>query len=239
MHYQGNIWTVEVAGGALRQWTDKASGFPHWPGWSPDGRYLTYSLIAKAAAAPDSEWGARLIDTGDGSERALLHGASATLSASRIAWGKTGEVFVSVPLSVTIDGKGRVISELFVMRSDGTDYQRLTDLQGKARNPEFSPDESLLFFDLIPPPCVNTETLRETWVMTLGGSVQKWSTNLSDPTIAQSYPFSINQLAAKAISVGRDSSGAQGVIVAQNLDGSGRRLLTNWSVPGQGRYARR
>lgn len=230
MRYLGNIWTLDVATGGLRQWTDKADVFPHWPGWSPEGRYLTYSIIARPAGAPESAWGLHVIDTQDGAERALLHDGYATLSGSRGAWSPDGRwIIAAVPLTETVYGTEKVIYELFALSPvQGSAYHRLTALQGSARNPEWSPDGSLLFFDFIPPPCNQLESRRETWVMNSDGSgIRKWGVNLSDPGVTRSFPFAISRVNGRCASVGLDSTGRHGVIVTQNLDGSGRRQVTS------------
>jgi len=227
MRYLGNIWTVDVGSAALRQWTDKADVFPHWPGWSPEGRYLTFSIIAKPAGAPESTWGVHLIDTMDGSERALLHDNHATASGSRVAWLPGDVMIVAVPLTESVNGSLKVIHELFTINIDGSGYQRLTAFQGNARGPEWSVGQSLVFFDLIPAPCHNLESRRETWVMRADGSgAHKWAVNLGAPSVTQSFPFSISRVNGRCASVGKDSTGGYGVIVTQNLDGADRKQLT-------------
>ena len=227
MRYLGDIWTADVRTGSLHQWTHVASQFPHWPAWSPDGRYIAYSIISKPSGAPDSSWGLHVIDTVDGSDRAVLHAGASTQSSSRVAWSAAlGGLVVSVPLTEQIDGVSQVVSDLFFVTLDGMLYQRMTTFHGKVGDPQLSPDGRQVLFDLVPRPCPNLESARETWVMGLDGSgVRKWSTNLADPTVTRSYPFEIARLSGRCVSVGRDSTGTRGVLIIQNLDGGGRRQL--------------
>jgi Tol biopolymer transport system component len=222
MRLRGDIWTVDATSGVLRQWTNNASNYPHWPSWSPDGRYLAYTLIAKPTTAPDSSWGVRIIDTWDGTERALLHDGLPTLSGSRLAWSADGSIIVSCPLT------SQVIYELFTLKADGSGYRQLTTLNGSARAPAWSADGSLLFFDFIRGPCNQAGWLRETWALdkNLSG-VRKWTLPFSDPGVARSYPFEISKSSGYVVSVGRDSAEATGVIVSMHTDGSRKKRLTS------------
>lgn len=222
MRYRGDIWTVDLADGELHQWTDDAVHFPHWPAWSPDGRYILYSLITQGAFEPDTTWGLKVIDTADGTQRAILSGGRAILSGSRAAWSPNGRyIIISTPLTE------RVIYELFVVAPDGSGYRRLTALGGSAMNPAWTADGSQVFFDFIPGPCHMTESHRETWVVNSDGSgARRWSVNFGDPGVMLSYPFALAGTPDRCAAGGRDSLGGSGVIILMNLDGSHRVQLT-------------
>lgn len=226
LYYKGEIWTAEVASGALRQWTHLAP-LPHYPAWSPDGRYIMYNVIALTNGSPDTVAGLHLIDTRDGSTRAVLHDGLATFAVERAQFSPDGR---QIALS---RGVASGIYELFVMNTDGTGYHRLTDLGGQVLNPQWTRDGRRLFFDLTPRYCGPTNSANRTmWIVNADGTnPHAGPITLGDTNVQFGFPFSLAPDGIHIAYIGLDRLGLNGVVRTMTIYGTERRQITpNWRV---------
>jgi WD40 repeat protein len=101
------------------------------PAWSPDGsRIAYYSGTSIYSVAPD----------GSG-ERLLIDGGSLSPGAFDPAWSPDGQWIV---FAQVVDAYGE--TDLFTMRSDGTDVRRLLQRPGLDLQPSWSPDGKTIVF---------------------------------------------------------------------------------------------
>lgn len=218
--YLGDIWTVQISDRSLRRWTNRAPYARH-PSWSPDGRYLLYVADGQAYDEPDSSVGLHIIDTFDGTQRAVLHNGLPTFGG-RADWSPDGQSLVF------ISGTGNLSANVFTMRLDGSSYRQLTNFKGIAMNPQWSADGSMIFFDFTPPPCLPEHSAdRRTYAMNADGSgLRRWPVNLGDPRVTFAFPFDLGSIGDVVAFVGLDSGRKRGVIWTMKLNGSDRRQLT-------------
>lgn len=222
MYYQFNVWTLDVATRALRQWTDRAP-FVSGPAWSPDGRYLIYET-SRLSGEPDSAGGLHLISMVDGTQRALLHGAGLPTYAKTTArFSPDGHQIV---LSTTTDN-GYTL-ELFLVGVDGSDYRQLTHLGGSALDPQWSADGLRILFDFTPAPCYpEGAENRTTWVINAdGSSPRQWPVTLGDVSVQFGFPCALSPSGASAAFTALDSTRTVGVLWTSALDGTRRYQLT-------------
>jgi len=228
--YDGNVFTVEVADGSLRQWTYD-SPYCHWPTWSPDGRYILYSVTGRAAFAPDSTAGFHVIDTWDGSQRAFVHDSvlAHALVGGLAHWSPDGaSISFFTTLHPNSGGSPPYHSDLIVMAVDGVTWRRVITVGGIAENPQWSADGRMLFFDLTPSPLLPADTdATTTWVVNADGTgLRQWPVNLGDPRVQFAFPFQLDRTGQRVAYVGLDSTGKRGVIWTMNLDGTHRHQVT-------------
>ncbi len=219
--YAGDIWTVTVPDAALRRWTFNAPYAVH-PAWSPDGRYLAYVVNARDPARPDSASGLHMIDTRDGSQRALLHNGVAT-TCERVAWSPLGHTIAFAGYSA-----GKSTTDIYTVAVDGTQFHRLTDVNGTASDPQWNSDSSLILFDFAPAPCIpSLSTDRTTLsIHSDGTGLRRWPVNLGDPRVTFAFPFVLSPDGQRVAFVGLDVTKRIGVIWTKGLDGSGPRQIT-------------
>jgi Tol biopolymer transport system component len=226
--YDGDIWTVDVPSGALRKWTDNAPDC-HWPTWSPDGRYILYCVIGRPAFAPDSVAGLHLIDTRDGTQRALVRDSVLAKYGGGIAqWSPDGSRIAYFTWVGAQRDPSQLQSDLIVISSDGVSWGRIITVSGTAQHPHWSSDGQKLFFDLTPSPLLPGDTgATTTWVVNLDGTgLRKWPVNLGDPRVTFAFPFQLDQSGLRVAFVGLDATGKRGVIWTMNLSGTNRKQLT-------------
>lgn len=223
MYYQYDIWTIDVADRTLRRWTTVTPD-AHWPTWSPDGRYLVYSIVAKPASAPDSAAGLHILDTADGTSRVLLRNASQPWVGGVARWSPDGSSIAFFTSLNAAPDPSMATANLVVVPLDGSAYQQLTSLRGSAQNPQWSPDGQQLFFDYAPASCPRD---RSTWVVNADGTgLRQWPTNLGDPRAQFGFPFEVSRDGLRSAFVGVDSSGTAGVIWCVDLSRTNRKQLT-------------
>ena len=222
--YGDEICTLEIGSGQLRRWTALASVSPRWPRWSPDGRYILFDITGKIAFTPDSSWGLHIIDTRDGTSRAILNArGEPVIALSRPSWSSTGEIAYATSPGSTLS------TDVWVIGVDGSRQRRLTRLVGIASNPQWTPDGRSILFDYSPSPrCYPTGQMgRSTWVVGGDGSgLREWVPNLGDPHVTKGYPFELKADGEEVAGVALDSTGTIGVIRIMRLDGSGKRQIT-------------
>lgn len=219
--YIGDIWTIQIADRSLRRWTSVAP-YAHYPSWSPDGRYLLYVVIARSQGEPDSASGLHVIDTADGSIRAMLHDGQPTY-CGRASWSPDGATIAFVTAAA-----GQQTGDVYTMRSDGSNYMRLTRMEGIAGNPQWSLDGRTILFDFTPAPCLPENSGdRITYAINADGTgLRRWPVNLGDPRVTFAFPFELSRAVSRVAFVGLDSGRKRGVIWTMNLDGSDRRQIT-------------
>lgn len=220
-----DIWTVRLVDGALQQWTNIAGRFPHWPTWSPDGRFILYAITARRSGTPDSSWGLHIIDTSDGSDRAIRkQGGGGVVSLGPAHWSEDG---LAIVLSSSSTGGGT--SDVFVLTIADSACRQLTHLNGLAANPQWSGGGRTILFDFTPAPCPPVGSAdRATWAVDADGSnLVRWPANLGDPRVFGGFPPGISIDGRRVAIVGVDSAGRAGVIQVMNVDGSNKRQLTS------------
>jgi len=226
--YAGDIWTVDVASHSLRKWTS-GSPYCHWPTWSPDGRYILYTIIARPAGAPDSVAGFHIIDTSNDTQRALVRDSILAKHGGGPAhWSPDGTSIAFFTSLTSATNLAEMRSDLIMLSADGTSWRRVITVDGIAENPQWSPDGRKLFFALTPPPCLpNDSGLTATWVVNTDGTgLRQWPVNLGEPRVTFAFPFALSRVGQRVAFVGLDGTATGGVIWAMNLDGTGRRQLT-------------
>jgi Tol biopolymer transport system component len=226
MYYEYDIWTIDVADRTMRKWTSDAPD-AHYPQWSPDGRYLLYLITTRAYNEPDSASGLHIIDTVDGTQRALMRNDS-------LVWGGKGRwspdglsiVFVTA-LNPSPDG--RYGWDIVTVPPSGRPHRLLAHIsQGFPDNAQWSADGSQVFFDFTPAPCPPGQSAnRSTWVVSADGTgLRQWPVNLGDSRVQFGFPFELSRVGQRTTFIGLDSTGTAGVLTVMNLDGSGRKELT-------------
>ncbi len=218
--YFNELWTLNLADRTSRQWT--FSGYyPHEPSWSPDGRFIAFGYSSVPYNVPDTASGLHVLDTFDGTERAILHSDTLPTYGGHPSWSGDGRTLV---FSVA---EARH-SNLYTLRLDGTQHRRITNLTGYPANPQWAPDRGRIFFDFTPPPCFPSAD-RTTWLVAPDGTaLARWPVNLGDPRVQLGFPFALSRDGQRVAFVGLDTTGTYGVIWMMRIDGSDRRQLSSF-----------
>lgn len=129
------IWTIDLASGALTQLTDR----PHtdWaPVWSPDGQQILFHALE-----PDTEnWDIWRMNA-DGT--ALVALTTSPALDMLPAWSPDGITVAFVSNMDDIENNNR---DIYLMNPDGTNVERLTDAAGYDIDPAWSPDGTRIAF---------------------------------------------------------------------------------------------
>lgn len=220
------LWTLTIADRSTQQWP-LPHGYVRYPAWSPDGRFIVYAGTKSNYMQPDSMGGLHILDTADGTQRALLHGDTLMTNGIEPAWSPDGQTVAFVM------NESPGSSNIFSIRVDGTQYRRLTSFPGYVGSPQWTPDSRMIFFDMNPPPCLPSHTSNHTtWRVNADGSgLQQWPVKLDDPRVQFGYMFRLSPNGQRTAFIGLDSTGTAGVLTVMNLDGSGRRQLSRRFQP--------
>jgi Tol biopolymer transport system component len=226
-----NIWTINVADRSLYKWTSKAPN-AHYPQWSPDGRYLLFLITSRAYNEPDSVAGLHIIDTVDGTQRALLRNDSLTWGGKG-RWSPDGKSIVFVT-ALNPSPDGRYGYDIVAVPPLGGPHQLIAHITGGTPdNAQWSADGSKVFFDFTPAPCLPGDSAnRSTWVVNADGTgLHQWPVNLGDPRVQFGFPFELSRVGQRTAFIGLDSTGTAGVLTVMNIDGSGRKQLSRKFQP--------
>lgn len=226
MWFQGEIQTLDVATHTLRQWTSLAGRYPNWPAWSPDSRYIGFTVGGGSLDTPALLSALRILDTQDGSLRALVRDRHVS-PACPARWSPDSAILV-FSSGVSRGTATETYWEIFSVRADGSDFRQVTFLNGSANNPQWSTDGQFVFFDFAPEKCPPGHSLnRKTWVMRSDGSDPRvWPVSFGNPSVQFSYPFALSPDGQHVAFVDADATGRFGVIHMMRLDGTGRKQLT-------------
>jgi len=219
------LWTLTIADRSTKHWP-VPNDFARYPAWSPDGRFIVYTGI-KHNFEPDTVGGLHILDTADGTQRALLHDDSLATDGVEPAWSPDGQTVAFVV------NASPGSSNIFSVRIDGTQYRRLTSFPGYVGSPQWSPDSRRIFFDMNPPPCLPSLTANHrTWRVNADGTgLQQWPVTLDDARVQFGYMFRLSPNGQRTAFIGLDSTGTAGVLTVMNLDGSGRKQLSRKFQP--------
>ncbi len=219
-----DLWTVDVATGVATLWTN-SDRWVNGASWSPDSRYIYFARETDASGPLSG--GLYRLDTDDGSMRPVTHDGQPTSAWTSARLSPDGRRFVfmtGLPYDPTLQANPQ---ELFVMNVDGTGYRRLTHLNGKADNPQWSADGSRIFFDFSP--CLNVGS-PERYTMEAdpeNGTAGPWRTMLGDPRVFGGYVYDISPDGRRIVYTGLDDTGRIGVLRMKNIDGTRDRQLTS------------
>lgn len=201
------------------------SGFPTW---SPDGQYL---LFDRFPTDPATTPGLHLLRLADGYIQPLYHDGEPTGTRCAPRFSPDGRrIAMSWDLPYVPDQL--TVWEIFVMNVDGTDYHRLTYLDGNADDPQWSPDGKRLYIDFSPcKDAIHAERMTLEVSAENGGATPRFPL-LGDTRVQFGYKSEISPDGQRVAFTGLDRTGTVGVLKVMNLDGSRERELTR--VPDRG-----
>jgi TolB protein len=151
----GQIYTAQVIAdsvdeGSIRQLTTEGNNF--LPAWSPDGLAIAYDSNADNVDGSYRVW----VMSFDGTDKRIL--TDGVGGSIRMAdWFPDG-----VRLVFSAYTAGTHYKELFTVRADGSDIQRLTDTEVSESHPKVSPDGGKIVYD----------RGSEVWIMNSDGTGQ-------------------------------------------------------------------
>jgi Tol biopolymer transport system component len=122
------IYTIHADGSSLIKLT-KQGQFAESPAWSPDGRYIAYTLRSE-----DQEHGLWVVSATGGTPRQVTDHA-----ARRPAWSSNGDRIAFADLAESGGG-------LFMVDADGSDLRQVSLPPGISDDPAWSPDGRALVF---------------------------------------------------------------------------------------------
>jgi TolB protein len=194
--------------------------------WSPDGKYLTFTLMDIKSMKPMSMKADIYVMKADGSEMKKVTGDEKNEFFS--SWSKDGKrVFFGASV------QGSKESDIFAVNTDGSGLTQLTKNNQRNSAPSVSPDGNKIVF--------NSETVErkpQIYVMNADGSNIRALTN--DTTLAFYNP--IWSPDGKRIVYYTEKGDNKDQIWVMNADGSNQKLLTNnighnfypsWSADGK------
>ena len=151
-----DIYLMDLASGEVTQLT--SGPWSDWqPVWAPDG-----ARVAFFRAGPDLTPTVFVASVGGAMETAVTDGSSA---ANHVQWTAEGQLLVWMNTA----GRRR---DVFLVDTDGTVIERLTDTPGDEGPGAPSPDGSLIAFSYAEP-----GMRRDIWVMNADGSGRRQLTN--------------------------------------------------------------
>jgi hypothetical protein len=110
--------------------------------WSPDGRWLAYSINTFAAGSPNA--GMHVLDTTTGKDKHILGGEVGCLAPFDLDWSSEG---LRLVYACAMSGPGWPAPGIYVIEPDGSDRMLLrTGLSGRHSSPSWSPDGGRIVF---------------------------------------------------------------------------------------------
>jgi TolB protein len=122
-----HIYVMRANGTHTRRLTSSARADDH-PSWSPDGKWILFGREGALFRIPSSGGAAQRVGHGPG-------------NADHPAWSPDGRL-----IAYDYRNPGTPIREIYVMRADGSENRRLTNLQGVSGSPAWSPDGKRIAF---------------------------------------------------------------------------------------------
>src|SRR5262245_7509678 len=127
----GFVFTVRVDGTGVTPLTLFGSSFH--PAWSPDGKWIAHEFWAGSGS-----WSIWLMSSDGSVHQNLTPGEDAMMPT----WSPDGSKILHIR---SVRGPAWP-NELYIMNSDGTNPQRITQNDGQETDPEFSPDGAWIAF---------------------------------------------------------------------------------------------
>lgn len=213
----GDLWTMNSDGSRRRRLTRSGPGTDYSPSWAPDGRRVVFRT-SRGRYKPDPHGsGAEgiFVINADGTRERQIQPRTGGLFP---AWAPNGKKIAYSGLTGNGDG-------IFLMNPDGSHKQSLRTSTAAAECSTWSPDSRKIAY------CGhNGDGNWAVWIMNADGSGQRQLTN---PTFVRpagtggDYPTAFSPDGQQILfSSGQHESRE---IYAINIDGSGRRRLTNWN----------
>ncbi|MDH5225234.1 MAG: hypothetical protein OEW46_10760 [Actinomycetota bacterium] len=157
------LWIGNLATGRANRVTSNARcDREYFPRWSPDGTQLTYWRWREDATGTTGT--AVFVSDADGTHERRL--TEWTDFAGDPDWSPDGQWIVFSTHPLTAFNFQLVVSDLFRMRPDGSDVQRLTSfnsIRRRATQPRFTPDGQWILFTAVTP------QRRSLWVVPAAG----------------------------------------------------------------------
>lgn len=216
------VFLLDVKSGTLRQltYTDQNA---IQPDWSPNGRYIIYKRLFRSVELDSS--GFYFLEVSSGQERALFANGE-RVAGTDPRWSPQGE-----PIAFAANRGGQ--RDIYTLRSDGTEFRRLTDDSNRARNeiPHWiDGGERILYAWTLATSLSNFQTR----VMNQDGSGQAtWPVTLSILTLL-SDSISPDSQEVVVLGLPPDSPDSLAVLFIRDLDdaqGTTLRQLTSYWPP--------
>lgn len=205
---------------------ETASNFYQAMEWSPDGKYLTFTLMHVTNTKPMNMKADIYVMKADGTEMKKITGDEKNEFVS--SWSKNGK---RIYFGATVAGSKE--GDIFAVNLDGTNLVQLTKNNRRNAAPNVSPDGKWIVFN-----SESVEHKPQIYVMDAAGKNQKALTN--DDTIAFYNPLWSPDGKKIVYYVERGDNKDQ--IWTMNADGTNQTLLTNnighnfypsWSADGK------
>ena len=198
----------------------------HFPEWSPDGKWITYSRSIRDPWLADSLSGVRVVEIGPGADRALMRTATMPWFArGPVTWSPDGQ-----ELAMFVADSGR--TRLVVVPTTGGEGRTIGWVDGFPNRASWIPMKNAFFFDASAPGCAPGDGVGSYRMDAASGRVEPTAFALGDSRVQWGHPFVLSPSGDMSLHAGLGREGVGVIVVTEVATGRTTQMTSPHAVAG-------